>query len=393
MVAIVEAVEKGDLDRVKKLLADHANPDEIASEKNERILGRAARKGHKAIVEALLAAGANPNLADAEGNTPLIAAAVGGQMESVRALVFGGAVIELRDARGSSAIDRAYDEGKAEIGHYLALGRWSRLPDTLATPPEGQGAFEDVAKLVAEKGKKLTSLYLRRMRISTEAMDALSSFTALEHLILDRCQLTGIHLRTIGQVRTLKGLSLRGSSIVLKTPSPGESTPRSELDSLGGLIKLATLDLSHIKATGRSLGTVQWTFLGWLKDLEELHFEDLDVATAVLTSLRDLKKIKRLHLGGMGIRDTEIDHLLRVPSLEVLDLARTRISDRALLKVSRLQEISRLSLASTAVTTVGLERLKYLPKLTDVDLRGTRKSPDRKKLVEELRGKNVRVWE
>ncbi|MBI2374044.1 MAG: ankyrin repeat domain-containing protein [Deltaproteobacteria bacterium] len=393
MVAIVEAIEKGDLDRVKKLLADHANPDEISSEKNERVLGLAAKKGHKAIVETLLQAGANANLADAEGHTALIAAASAGKLECVRALVFGGAVIEIKDLKGLSAIERAYDDGHPDVGDYLAMGRWSRLPETLAIPPEGRKPIEDIAALVGEKGKKLTSLYVRRVRMTTEGIDALVTLTGLENLVLERCQLTGIHLKSIAQLKSLRGLSLRGSSIVLKTPSPGDQSPRSEIDALGGLIKLVTLDLSHIRTTGRSLGTVQWTFLGWLKELEELHFEDLDVGAAVLTSLRDLKRIKRLHIGGMGVRDTEVDHLLRMPQLETLDLSRTRISDRALLKVSRLQELTRISLASTALTTVGLDRLKFLPKLADVDLRGIRKSPDRKKLVEELREKNIRVWE
>lgn len=53
----------------------------------------------------LLEAGANPNLIHAKGLTPLMAAAVRGQVEVVEALLKSGADPALRDAQGRTALD------------------------------------------------------------------------------------------------------------------------------------------------------------------------------------------------------------------------------------------------------------------------------------------------
>jgi ankyrin repeat protein len=51
----------------------------------------ATLRGRRAAVDALLAAGADPNAADAEGTTPLQAAVTGGQPEIIAALQRAGA--------------------------------------------------------------------------------------------------------------------------------------------------------------------------------------------------------------------------------------------------------------------------------------------------------------
>ncbi|XP_026331683.1 ankyrin repeat domain-containing protein 50-like, partial [Hyposmocoma kahamanoa] len=70
-------------------------------------LGAAAWSGHEAVVNRLLAAGANPDKADAEGRTPLIAAAYMGHADIVRALLDAGANIDHADEDGRTALSVA----------------------------------------------------------------------------------------------------------------------------------------------------------------------------------------------------------------------------------------------------------------------------------------------
>ncbi|MFO1506932.1 MAG: ankyrin repeat domain-containing protein [Lysobacterales bacterium] len=127
----------------------------------------AARAGHVAIAQALLHAGAGPDLADAAGTTPLMDAARAGSAEVVRALGARKADVELADSHGRSALliacqaahgsedtvrallalgaerQHADADGKRPVEYAAAAGRWqvvalidpdSPLPSSLAGP-------------------------------------------------------------------------------------------------------------------------------------------------------------------------------------------------------------------------------------------------------------------
>jgi len=67
----------------------------------------AARQNNLEIVQMLLAAGANPDIRDDRGMTPLMSAAAGGRAEVARALVNGLADIGLKNNAGATAHDIA----------------------------------------------------------------------------------------------------------------------------------------------------------------------------------------------------------------------------------------------------------------------------------------------
>jgi ankyrin repeat protein len=102
--ALLQAVKKGDTDRVKALVVQGADPNAKDKLGSPALLG-AACAGHTEIVKALLAAGAD---VDAKGAlvaaTALICAASEGHTESVKALLAAGADVNAKNRYGHTAL-------------------------------------------------------------------------------------------------------------------------------------------------------------------------------------------------------------------------------------------------------------------------------------------------
>ncbi|NOK06149.1 ankyrin repeat domain-containing protein [Myxococcus sp. CA006] len=69
---------------------------------------------------ALFGRGANPDLADEGGNTPLHTAARNGHAEVIELLLTGGADARRRNAAGESAADRAHQQGHTKLAVRLS---------------------------------------------------------------------------------------------------------------------------------------------------------------------------------------------------------------------------------------------------------------------------------
>jgi ankyrin repeat protein len=89
-IQLIQAASAGNLDRVKSLLATKVNLDLDRG----AAIGNAAAAGHTQIVELLIQAGANVNLRDKLGFTPIASAAYAGYGEIVRLLIEAGADIQ-----------------------------------------------------------------------------------------------------------------------------------------------------------------------------------------------------------------------------------------------------------------------------------------------------------
>ena len=94
---------------VEALLAAGVPVDAKRTTDGKTALAIAAPEGHVPTVKALLAKGANPNLADAGGETPLLAAARDGEAEMVKALLEGKADPNAKDRAGRNALALARD--------------------------------------------------------------------------------------------------------------------------------------------------------------------------------------------------------------------------------------------------------------------------------------------
>lgn len=129
---LINACLTGDIGKAKAAIAAGAdvNAAKGLSKKFLTPLMCAAREGHLTIVDALLNAGANPNLAGSEALLmivgPLMLAARHGHLEIVKRLVVAGAMVDapersllsLRD-KGDSAIHEAARNGHAQVVEFL----------------------------------------------------------------------------------------------------------------------------------------------------------------------------------------------------------------------------------------------------------------------------------
>ncbi len=96
----------GCLEGVQALLAAGADPN-IKGEYGHTALTLAARNGHRDVVKALLAQDADPNIKDQQGNTALIIAARNGYVAIVQALLAQGADPNVQNEDGDTALHLA----------------------------------------------------------------------------------------------------------------------------------------------------------------------------------------------------------------------------------------------------------------------------------------------
>jgi len=87
----------------------------------------AASAGHEKIARMLLANGADPNIREQGGYTPLHAAAQNGDETMIRTLLFGGADLGLKSDDGKLPLDLALEAGHTEAARLLEEGITKRF--------------------------------------------------------------------------------------------------------------------------------------------------------------------------------------------------------------------------------------------------------------------------
>ena len=116
---LLEAVIVGDVEKVKDLLTKGAEVD-VRDRNGMTPLLLAARKGNSETVRLLLAHGANVNAQDYYlAWTPLILASALGHKKVVKLLLEHGADIDIKDQNGMTALKYAVKNGYKEIVELL----------------------------------------------------------------------------------------------------------------------------------------------------------------------------------------------------------------------------------------------------------------------------------
>ena len=145
-----DAVEKGNLGRVKLLIEQGADKDKSDSY-GDTPLRTASFFGRHEVVQYLVEQGASLDKGDNQGQTPLTAASVFGYLEIVRCLLEQGANRDKADNNGNTPLHKAAGNGRLEIAMLLmsygadlnARNNRSQLPIDVATTEKIKQAIRD----------------------------------------------------------------------------------------------------------------------------------------------------------------------------------------------------------------------------------------------------------
>ncbi|HUS46267.1 MAG TPA: ankyrin repeat domain-containing protein [Phycisphaerae bacterium] len=156
---VCKTVKRGNVVKLAKLLA--SAPD-LANAKDEHglapleiaCLNRDYMR--KPIIEVLLAHGADPNVRDSLGGTPLRKAAVLGRKDIVELFLAKGADPNTKDINGNSVLHEAAIHGHRELVELLlARGAWVKTRGRKGRTPlhwAMLGGHSDVAELLIARG-------------------------------------------------------------------------------------------------------------------------------------------------------------------------------------------------------------------------------------------------
>src|SRR5207245_861661 len=104
---LADAARAGDVTTIRSLIANGADPNEVAGQNNWTPLLHAIHKGQIGSVQALLDGGADINRLSGDETTPLMMAAGYGYTDIVQLLLRRGANPRIADAEGFHALDLA----------------------------------------------------------------------------------------------------------------------------------------------------------------------------------------------------------------------------------------------------------------------------------------------
>lgn len=159
--ALLEASVSGHTASVERLLAGGANPDKGSSAKP---LPSAAIKDRRDVVAQLLAAGADPNIAEDDGSTALLKAAAVGHGAVVRLLLEGGA--DPNVGRGDDPITPL---------HYAAFGGFEEVVAALLAA----GARLDAADAEGSSPLRFALAQSNHARVAHALLQAGAAFEEL----------------------------------------------------------------------------------------------------------------------------------------------------------------------------------------------------------------------
>jgi ankyrin repeat protein len=112
---LYQAAGAGDMTAVEQLISEGADVNGKSSE-GSQALNAAAASNHHNVIKLLLKHGADPNVLNKEGDTPMICATkyAGGNPKTVKLLLGAGPDLSIADNDGKTALDYAKQYNQSE---------------------------------------------------------------------------------------------------------------------------------------------------------------------------------------------------------------------------------------------------------------------------------------
>ncbi|EDM09538.1 ribonuclease L (2',5'-oligoisoadenylate synthetase-dependent) [Rattus norvegicus] len=218
---LIEAVNKGDADRVQQLLEQGADANVCEESGGWTPLHNAVQSGRVDIVNLLLRYGADPHRRKKNGATPFIIAGICGDVSLLQIFLSRGANINERDMHGFTAFMEAAEYGNVEALKFLfAEGadvnlRRETTEDRRRLKQGGATALMSAA----ENGHpEVVRILLDEMKAEADARDNMGRNALIRSLLNRDCENVEIHVEEITSVLIQYGadINVRGE---------GEKTP------------------------------------------------------------------------------------------------------------------------------------------------------------------------
>lgn len=183
--------------------------------------------------------------------------------------------------------------------------------------------------------------FVGKGRVTDESLSRFRDLNALEDLRLEGTSIRGHGLKLLGDVKSLRHLSL-----------PGTPFGDDDVEHLAVVPELTTLWLGETAITDVGLEK----FGRLLPNLTYLRLERTKISGTGLKHLQALKHLKNLVLSGTSLKDEDVAPLAQMPALIWLDLRATPVTDRALNDLVSLRSLRGLVADQTGITADGVRR-------------------------------------
>ena len=194
----------------------------------------------------------------------------------------------------------------------------------------------------------LRSLDVSYTQVTNNGLDYLSSLPKLEELVIGGNKVTGAGLRILKQLPALRSLSLNGAQ-KRNSGTWTVSLTDLDLDALGGLKGLQSLDLAGLKITDAGVARLKG-----LASLSVLDLSRTEVSASGLKSM-EVDRLQRLSLHrAKRVDDGIAEWLGPADRLEVLDLSETALGDAGLTRLATIKSLRQVFLRGSRVTAEGV---------------------------------------
>ena len=244
------------------------------------------------------------------------------------------------DLERITAFTNATKETSAVTGQITTLEDLAAIPNLTSVVLHGETGITDFSILPSLLNVK--ELDLTNCKVASKALDAISSMTWLENLVLDKNTISDAE--PISKLVKLKSLSISDNNI-------------KDISVLSGLTSLTEINISK----------------NFVQDISALSsmtkLKTADVSENLITTVSAISELSSLKsLSASGNQLSSIEALRRVTSLTTLDLSNNKLYNISAL--SGMSSLTNLDISSNALTS--LESLSSLSNLTTLNVSGNK---------------------